>query len=170
MIHKNNRVYLDIVREDKDALANLVSQCPFNPVLPENLAVSLIYSKSSIENFKPKDTIHNVVIAGARVWFDPYYRINSFVILLDAPSLVKRRNEIIKEYDAIPFFSEYVPHITVVYNLPPYKRPKYRWWVNQMIDTFESRHKGNIIRLKNESVQSTDDKIFIPLSEIDGTE
>jgi len=171
MIHKNNRVSLKLVESDRVSLANIVSQCPFNnPVKAEDFRVTLLYSKTSIENFVPENKMHNTVITGASIWYDDYYGINSLVITLDAPTLHNRRQEIIKQYNAMPLSENYVPHITLVYNLPPWKRPKYRWWVNQVIDNFEMNYKNKIIRLYGEEIQSTDDKIFTPLSSREGLE
>lgn len=155
------------MKRDKAALEYLTDQSPLpSMVTPNNYAATIIYSKQVIPNTFVPDTklIHKATIVGSRIWYDPYYRINSLIIALECPSLEARRKEIIDTHKIDPVYPEYIPHITVSYNLPPIWRRKYRWWINQFVDTFEMRHRGAVIELKNETIDSTDSNAFLAMS------
>lgn len=157
-IIKNNHVSVSLIPEDEKVMAAIMRGCPLpRPVEVGDMCVSLIYAKTPIMGFNPKsDIVHNCLITGANIVYDPAIKARSLVVTFDAQTLVERRNEIMKQYMVESIFDEaFVPSMALVYNMPDYNST-YKPWINQMMNDFNSKWVGSIVRFSGEILESTD--------------
>ena len=154
----NNHVSVTLIPEDMKALGLITHDSPLQRIVrPEDMQCSIIYAKAPITGFVPKpDVIYSTVVTGAQIWYDPVIKSRDLVVTLDAPSIVERRNEIMKTHNAEPTDDvHFFPHITLVYSMPDYAH-NYKWWINLILETFNVRFKDVVIRFSNESIGATE--------------
>lgn len=130
-------------------------QCPFRAERTEDLHSTIAYTQTSIptELVDPA-AVYTGVITGAQIWFDKYLGIKDMVILLDSPSLVDRHNKLLSLSGAESVYDDYVPHITIAYDIPN-SSSRYRWWINDVIERFATRYKGTVIRFSGEYIEDS---------------
>ncbi len=149
---ENNHV---AVKPLDDALAIVMpymKASPYNSSNPNVLHSSIIYSTSPLLGFKP-DTKrkYKAKIIGAQLWYDPYMGIKDLVIALDSPDLVNRQQEIVNKYRGVSIYQEYMPHLTLVYDITG----EFNYFVNEVLDAFASRYKGKVITFGDEYIESS---------------
>lgn len=152
----NNHVSVSLADQDaKTMLGNYLQSSPMPARRSvDDLHVTILFSEAPISNFNLRsDGIYSAFITGAALWVDPYKQITDLVVTLDSPDLVLRRQTILAELGQSPDWN-YEPHLTLAYDMPP-RNESYRWWVNEVLNAFNSRYKGQLIRLNNESLSST---------------
>ena len=141
--------------EVKLLLEPYVRQCPFRSERPENLHATIVYARSPIpERLIQPGNVYTAVIAGAKIWYDPYMEIKDVVILLDSLDLIERANQILSESNVQSVYDTYVPHMTLAYDIPNTNH-RYRWWTNDVIERFNTRYKGTVIRFSEEFLEDS---------------
>jgi len=154
---QNNHVAVSLVAEDEKIMASIMQGCPIQrPVRPEDLECTIIYADKPIYDFVPQPGIvHSAVITGAQMWYDPVMKIRDLVVTLDAPTLVARRDEIMRTYGVESLYGEhYFPHMALVYNMPDFSS-SYKWWINNILNDFNGKYKNFVLRFDNETIEST---------------
>lgn len=156
MMIENNHVFVSLPEDEQKLFAPYLKESPFPNSKSDTsfLHSSIIYAKSEIVDFEPRPEPYTATISGAEMWFDPYTGISDLVVLLDAPQLVARNAEIRNLYGVESFYETYVPHIALVYDVPSDHR-KYKWFINEVVEVFTGRLKGQVLRLINETCESS---------------
>jgi len=132
-----------------------IRQCPFRAERPEDLHCSVAYAQSSIPtSMIDPNAVYTGVIIGAQIWFDQYLGIKDMVILLDSKDLVDRHNKLLSDAGVASVYDDYVPHITIAYDIPN-SSSRYRWWINDVIERFATRYKGTVIRFSGEYIEDS---------------
>jgi 2'-5' RNA ligase len=147
------------------SLIPYLKTCPFQngTVQEEELHLTIARSKTPLYNFRPEfETVYTAYVEGAQLWLSPVTKKTNLVIVLRSEELEERRNEILSANNAQDMYHEFVPHMTICYDMPA-RQPSTRWWTNEIISKFNKSFEGNShglkIRFKGESVG---DSILIP--------
>lgn len=153
---KNNHVSVSLLdSEVKFIFDPYLRSAPFRAVRPENLYATIAYADGSIPEtlLRPDDT-YTATIKGAQIWWDSYLGIKDLVVLLDSPDLEKRHTEILHGTGIGSVYEAYVPHITLAYDIPN-ATSRYRWWINNILEVFDTKLKGTVLRLGSERLKDS---------------
>lgn len=91
-----------------------------NPVPSDDYHCTVIYSKKYLPNMKAQGKLDDDIVANPKD-FDLFGEDkDSLVLKLDAPDLVKRHKDLMKEHGATYDFDEYIPHVTLSYDAPDF--------------------------------------------------
>ncbi len=153
----NNHVCIKLSAQDQAIFRSITqaSPLPEGNVLPEDMFCTILYANQPIDGFILNEQKHVVIIEGADIRYDPKLNMKNVVITLDAPTLIKRREEICKEYNVKPI-KDFDSAIVLIYDLPAYNKLT-KWYINNcIINTFNGEYKGSAITLQGESLVSTD--------------
>jgi hypothetical protein len=83
---------------------------------------TIIWSRRHCPNLKPEhDVVHRASVNDIHVFRSDGK--NCLVLLLDAPTLVKRHNHLMKVHGATYDYPEFIPHVTIAYDIGDY-----HWW------------------------------------------
>lgn len=102
---------LNEIQELQDVL-DLPNQTP-----RKDIHSTLLYSKKHLPNYKAlgktsiKATMQKLHV------FDTFDKKRALVLFLDSPDMIKRHRELMKEHDATYDYPEYIPHITLSYDI-----------------------------------------------------
>lgn len=159
-------VYVKPIAYDiEHSLVPYLKSCPFQngTVQEEELHLTLVRSKTPLYSFKPEfETIYTAYVDAAQLWLSPVTKKTNLVIVMKSDMLEARREQILSENNAQDMYHEFVPHITICYDMPA-KQASTRWWTNEIISKFNKSFEGNLhglkIRFKGESVG---DSILVP--------
>jgi len=108
-------------QDDEDRIISIVKEMGIpNPIPRNDIHITLLYSRKVLPNYKPADSLD--------IWSYPteFHIFNGqdgkdiLVLKLNSPDLVKRHKELMKEHGATYDFPEYIPHITLSYDLEDY--------------------------------------------------
>lgn len=81
----------------------------------KELHTTLLYSSRYLPNYEPLGSDVNY----GKIKFKQFKKFDdSLVIILDAPLIVERHNELMKKHNAIYDYGVFIPHITLSYNAP----------------------------------------------------
>jgi 2'-5' RNA ligase len=92
-----------------------------NPLEANKLHVTLMYSRVECIGFKSPGKLPEpfiVRVKGFDVWKNGNGEGYALVVKLDAPEVVERHKQLMKQYKASYDFPEYQPHFTISYNVP----------------------------------------------------
>lgn len=152
----NNHLFVTPLEQETRFLFQpyLVS-CPFRSIRADELYASILFADKSLVDVPLRpDQTYSAFIKGAEIWWDSYVGIKDLVIMLDSPELEARRKEVLELSGARSAYPDYLPHIAIAFDIPN-STPKNRWWVNQVLQEFSTKHKGKLIRLSGETIQSS---------------
>lgn len=114
-------VGVHLSKKSKDALAEAAAKMKVpNKLRRDKMHATLIYSRKYLPEFKAKGKFDEPLTATPdklEIFPSQDGNSNVLVVRLDAPDLVKRHKEIMKEHGATYDFDEYKPHITLSYNV-----------------------------------------------------
>jgi hypothetical protein len=120
------------VRYDADSvnrLKNFIVQHKIpNPIKPQNFHTTLLYSRKYLPNYKPcgkLQTPFSVIPSEFVIWKtnasggaeNNSPQTNCLVLKCQSSDLVNRHNELMNIHQAIYDYPEYVPHITLSYDV-----------------------------------------------------
>lgn len=95
-----------------------------NPVNVVKLHTTLLYSRKHLPNYEAAGKYDKPMIGkpiALAVWETRGYEdrepANCLVLMYDCPELVARHKELMKEHEATFDYAEYIPHITLSYNI-----------------------------------------------------
>lgn len=152
----NNHLFVTPLEQEVEFIFKpyLVSS-PFRALRPEELHTSIVFADRSLTDvpLRPEQT-YSAFIKGAEIWWDTYTGIKDLIIMLDAPELEARNQEVLKTSGARSAYPTYTPHIALAFDIPN-STPKNRWWINQILQDFATKHKGKLIRFSGETLQSS---------------
>lgn len=91
-----------------------------NPVSQEDLHITLLYSRKFLPDYEPaKDT--NIIVTPSKFTiFDGQDGSKVLVLILDCGQCIDRHIRLMAYYDATYDFPEYIPHITLSYDIGDY--------------------------------------------------
>lgn len=90
-----------------------------NPVAPEDMHVTLLYSRKNLPNFEPTEQYEKPCVAnpsGLDVFENRGKGKNCLVMKLDSEELQQRHADLMIDHAADYDFDEYVPHVTLSYD------------------------------------------------------
>ncbi len=118
------------VRFSKQSISDLIATCKQydipNLLDPDDFHATLIYSKTPAEGFKAIGEIDPPQVAKPQkfeIWPSSHITLDDgthpkcLVLKIDAPDLVKRHKFIMDTYDTTYDYDEYIPHVTISYNV-----------------------------------------------------
>ena len=151
---KNNHVAVKPTPEAMAILAPYLSQGPFTMTREDVLHVTTVYSRVPLRGFEPSTQEFKATIQSCQVWYDPYMGIKDLVIVLQSPELEVRQRELSEKYGSESVYESYLPHLTLAYDIPD-TNPKYRWFINEMMEVFSTRLKGTVLKFNQEYLESS---------------
>lgn len=155
MLIGDNHVAVKPLPDSWALFAPYLKTAPFRVVTEEDVHSSIIYSTTPISGYEPRPyNIYEAKIIGCKVWYDDYMGIKDLIVELDSPALKIRHQQILTDYGVESFYKEYVPHLTLAYDIPDYDR-SYKWFINEMIDLCATRYRGQILRFSGEYIEPT---------------
>lgn len=90
------------------------------PVKVSEMHLTVIFSRKHLPDFKPRGKLDEpIIIKPKKLDIFPSggdEDINVLVIVMDAPDLVNRHEEVMDEHKATYDFPEYIPHMTLSYD------------------------------------------------------
>lgn len=114
-------VGVKISKESKDALISASKKMKVpNIIDKDKIHITLIYSRKHLPKFEAKGKLEKPIIVSVdKLDIFPAQEGDSkaLIVKLDAPDLVKRHKEIMKEEGATYDFPKYIPHITLSYDV-----------------------------------------------------
>ena len=153
----NNNVYVSPEPESVSYLFNeYLKSAPFKSCKLEDLPCTIVHAGTSIDPAKliGESSEYKAIICGAQIWLDPYLTTKRIVVILDSPELEARHEQILQLCGVKSLRTKFVPHITLAYDIPNSTR-RNRWWVNQIINDFDTKYKGTILALSKEQIGSS---------------
>lgn len=111
-------VGLNVDKETKLRIKELCKTLKIeNRVTGDKLHTTVIYSRKYVPNIKLNDEMYPLTVETKKLHvFDTQDGKRALVLMLDAPKLVDRHNEIMSEYQTTYDFDEYLPHVTICYD------------------------------------------------------
>ena len=141
--------------ETKFIFEPYLRSAPYDAVRPDQLFVSIALAVGALEGITIEpDRVYSAFITGAEIWWDSYSDIKDLIITLESEELNIRHFEALARSNALSVYPEYKPHITLAFDIPN-SNSRNRWWTNQIIQDFNTTHKGKLIRLSGEQLNST---------------
>jgi hypothetical protein len=113
-------------QETKDKLADYMEENKIpNPVKPEKLHTTVLYSRKYLPNYKPAGKLaipYKCKPVGFTVWKtnpeDPKEeKANCLIVKFKCPELIARHEELMKEHGATFDYDKYETHITLSYSI-----------------------------------------------------
>ena len=116
LLEKSKGTYAAVRYSDESIkkLEKVVKELP-NPNY--DFHTTLLYSRKYLPNYKPLGKIQETATVNGFKIFDTQDEKRALVLTLDCPFLVNRHNELMKEHGATYDYDEYIPHITLSYDL-----------------------------------------------------
>lgn len=114
--------YAVFSRETKQALHSYTSKLSIpNAVRPDKFHVTVLYSNKTLEDYVPASVYnHELTATGVKFAVWPTNTTPCLVLILDCPDLVNHHLFLMKKYDAEYDFPEYIPHVTLSYDIGMY--------------------------------------------------
>lgn len=95
-----------------------------NPVLPEKFHITILYSRKPCPDFEPAGQLVEPIVGQFKEWDlfpsqpdENGNRSNCLVMKLTCPELEQRHARLMKEHGATFDFDEYIPHLTLSYDV-----------------------------------------------------
>lgn len=114
-------VGMHISKGSKEALVRACKKMNVpNRIRRDKMHITVIYSRKHLPEFKAVGTFEKPIEVGVdklEIFPTQDGTSNVLVVRLNAPELVKRHKEIMKDHKATYDFDEYKPHITLSYNV-----------------------------------------------------
>lgn len=120
-------VGLNVDKETKLRIKQLCKTLKIdNRVSGDKLHTTLIYSRKYVPDIKLNEELYPMTVKGKELEvFDTRDGKRALVLILDAPKLTERHNEIMSEYQTTYDFDEYRPHITLCYDCGDFEPKSY---------------------------------------------
>lgn len=152
----NNHLSVKLHEASYPVLRSYVESNPAqNPVALTSLSCSILFANDPLPKLALSNEIYEATITGASVWYDSYTNSRSLVVTLDSPAIEARRDTLMDRYSIQSVYPVGTPlHLTLQYGVIPNHR-KFRWFYNEVFNTFNERMKGTVIQLQGESVNSS---------------
>jgi len=107
--------------ETKESILNFIKKYKVpNPVSESKLHTTVLYSRKHLPNYKAQGKIDPPYIGKPdhfEVWKTRDTGKNCLVLKYKSPELVERHKHLMKEHGATYDFKEYIPHITLSYDI-----------------------------------------------------
>jgi len=112
--------------DDNDAIIELTKKLNIpNPINREDIHLTLLYSRKFLPDYKPAEKIDEWAYPTKFHVFDTFDKKRALVIKIDSPYAQKRHKELMKKHGATYDYPEYLPHITLSYDLGDMEIPKW---------------------------------------------
>lgn len=95
-----------------------------NLIDKKSFHITLLYSRKELPNYEPKKETNDWVYPTELDVFPTQDGKRCLVLLVKAPYCLKRHKELMKEHDATYDYDNYVPHITISYDIGRMRTPK----------------------------------------------
>lgn len=157
-----NKLCIALSPQDKAIMKKILQASPLTigTADADDLHVTLLYADKPLEGFDSDDSRHVCPISGAYIVYDSALDMRNLILELDAPTLEARREEVLHKYGVRPL-KTFSPRITLLYDMPPYN-PKIKWYINQLINSFNSEYVGYCMTLQGEYIEDTDNSMRDP--------
>jgi len=115
---KGTYVGVKFSQDDEEIIVSIIEKIGVpNPIAREDIHSTLLYSRKYLANYKvPSETDMYVYPKEFHI-FNGQDGKDILVIKLDSLDLSKRHEELMKEHNATYDFPEYIPHITLSYDI-----------------------------------------------------
>ena len=112
--------------DDSDFIIDWVKELKLpNPTPKKDLHLTLLYSKKYLPDYKPAGKIDEWAYPLKFHVFETFDNKRALVLKVKSPFLLKRHKELMKEHDATYDYPEYIPHITLSYDIGDMEVPKF---------------------------------------------
>lgn len=112
-----------------DAIINLVKLLKLpNPIKKDEIHMTLLYSRKYLPNYKPLGIIPEDVsgIPFEFHVFDTFDKKRALVLKLDCTWAINRHNELMNTHKASYDYPEYIPHLTLSYDIGDLEIPEFK--------------------------------------------
>jgi hypothetical protein len=118
---------LKFSNDDCDIIVELANQLKLpNPIEKNDIHMTMIYSRKYLPNYEAAGQIDEWAYPKEFHVFDTFDKKRALVLKLDCPFAIKRHNQIMKEHKATYDYPEYIPHITLSYDIEDMEVPEFK--------------------------------------------
>jgi 2'-5' RNA ligase len=111
---------------DNDKIAELVNNLNLpNPIEKGDIHMTLLYSRKHLPNYVAAGEIDEWAYPKNFHVFDTFDKKRALVMMLDCPFAQKRHKELMDKHQATYDYPEYLPHITLSYDIGDMEVPKW---------------------------------------------
>lgn len=108
-------------KETVDAISTFIKKNKIpNAIADKKLHTTLLYSRKPLPHFKPAGGLKKLMIGTNgkfEIWKTRDNGKNALILKYDCDRLVKRHKFLMKEYEATYDFDEFIPHLTLSYDV-----------------------------------------------------
>lgn len=105
-------------QDDDDTVINLIKEIGVpNPINRSDLHLTLLYSRKFLKDYTPSDYTDIWAYPNKFHVFNGQDGKNILVLMLDCSDCVKRHKELMKQHKVTYNFPEYLPHLTLSYDI-----------------------------------------------------
>lgn len=107
-----------VSQDDDDTIMDLLKEIGVsNPVEKSDLHLTLLYSRKFLPDYEPASDTDIWAYPSSFHVFNGQDGKNILVLMLDCKDCVKRHKELMKQHKATYDFPEYLPHLTLSYDI-----------------------------------------------------
>lgn len=122
------------VKFDSDTIDTIINLTELlnipNPINKDEIHMTIMYSRKFLPNYKPLGNIdENSKPIGFHI-FDTFDNKRALVLKLDCNWAVSRHKTLMTEHDALYDYPEFIPHITLSYDIGDIMIPKNKYLPN----------------------------------------
>jgi len=108
-------------KKDEEKILNLIKEMRVpNPIPEDDIHTTLIFSRRYIPDYSPPSKVDMYAYPKEFHIFKSQEGEEILVIKLDSPDLANRHKELMKKHNATYDYPEYIPHITLSYDIEGY--------------------------------------------------
>lgn len=107
-----------ISQDDDDTIISLLKEIGVpNPIDKSDLHLTLLYSRKYLDNYEPSSKTDIWAYPSKFHIFKGQDGKNILVLMLDCNECIKRHKYLMQQHDATYDFPEYIPHLTLSYDI-----------------------------------------------------
>lgn len=115
-LYKGTYAGLRFSEESKDKIMKLCEFVP-NSISRDDIHCTLLYSRKHLPNYIAKGSINETAKVNGYKIFETQDGSRALVLTLESDFIINRFNELMKTHDATYDYDEYIPHITISYDI-----------------------------------------------------
>lgn len=113
--------------DDNDKIIELVDTLGLpNGIEKSDIHITLLYSRKYLPNYEPAGEIDEWCYPSKFHVFDTFDKKRALVLMLDSDFMIKRHNQLMKEHEATYDYPEYLPHLTLSYDIGDMEVPEWK--------------------------------------------
>ena len=113
--------------DDVDVIVNLCKELKLpNPTPRKDIHITLLYSRKHVPDLKLDDIIDEWAYPDKFHVFPTFDDKRALVLKLQSKYCINRHKQLMSDYDATYDYPEYIPHVTLSYDIGDMKMPTFK--------------------------------------------